>query len=52
MQTHCERSGAYKVAYKVKVRKLRGPEKKERGKREARIEKGESGKKGEKGETW
>ena len=49
MQTHCERSGAYKV----KAGKLRGgPEKKEREKREARIEKGESGKKGEKGETW
>jgi len=48
VQTHCERSGAYKV----KAGKLRGPEKKEREKREARIEKGESGKKGEKGETW
>ena len=49
MQTHCERSGAYKV----KAGKLRGgPEKKEREKRRGRIEKGESGQKGEKGETW
>ena len=49
METHCERSGAYKV----KAGKLRGgPEKKEREKRRGRIEKGESGKKGEKGETW